>query len=219
MVFVVGGFGRNPYLYRKVQEYCSQRGIGTRQPQNPWSAVARGAVCRGLEGGANNLVAVRLARKHYGTAAAELFRPGVHHQEDLHVDEITGRRLARGQMTWLCEKGDRLAEAQPKTIGIEVSRLFEPHDAREVAGVLVGCTEDVAPKRFADPAAQVICRVRGDFSDIPLSNFPKSRSAATGKEYYELDFKLEATFRSDDITWRLLYRGKEYGSTTVTYED
>ncbi|KAK6337277.1 hypothetical protein TWF730_002683 [Orbilia blumenaviensis] len=49
MVLVVGGFGRNKYLYRKIQEYCSTRGIGTRQPKFPWSAVARGAVCRGLE--------------------------------------------------------------------------------------------------------------------------------------------------------------------------
>ncbi|KAK0726065.1 hypothetical protein B0H67DRAFT_480099 [Lasiosphaeris hirsuta] len=219
MVFVVGGFGRNPYLYRKVQEYCSQRGIGTRQPQFPWSAVARGAVCRGLEGGANDLIAVRLARKHYGTAAAEPFRPSVHHPDDMIISEITGRKLARGQMTWLCERGDRLSEAHPKTIGIEVSRMFEPHEEREVAGVLVGCSEDVPPKRFADPAAQVICRVRADFSDIPLSSFPKSRSVATGKEYYELEFKLEATFKSDEIKWRLLYRGKEYGSTSVTYEE
>ncbi|KAM7198281.1 hypothetical protein V8F33_005072 [Rhypophila sp. PSN 637] len=219
MVFVVGGFGRNPYLYKKIQEYCSQRGIQTRQPPFPWSAVARGAVCRGLEGVDGGLVAVRLARKFYGTPAAEPFRPGYHDPDDMFIDELTGRKLARGQMTWLCERGDRLSEDQPRTIGIEVCRRFEAHEERELAAVLVGCSEDVAPRRFADNAAQVICKVRGDFNDVPLSSFPKSRSATTGREYYEVDFKLEATFLGGEITWKLLYKGREYGSTSVSYDE
>lgn len=36
MVLVVGGFGRNAYLYRKIEEYCKERGIGTRTPQFPY---------------------------------------------------------------------------------------------------------------------------------------------------------------------------------------
>ncbi|KAK3332846.1 hypothetical protein B0T19DRAFT_448679 [Cercophora scortea] len=219
MVFVVGGFGRNRYLYRRIQEYCKERGIETRQPAWPWSAVARGAVCRGLEGAGAGLIAVRLARKFYGTAASEPFRPGFHSEEDMYVNEITGRKMARGQMTWLCDKGDRLPDDTPRTMNIELSRQFQPGDEREIMGVLVGCTDDVPCRRFADDAAQVICRVRADFSDMPLSSFPKSRSFVTGKEYYELDFKLEATFKSDVIHWRLLYQGVEYGSTTVTYDE
>jgi tRNA A37 threonylcarbamoyltransferase TsaD len=35
MVLVVGGFGRNEYLYGKVVDYCRQRGIETRQPLAP----------------------------------------------------------------------------------------------------------------------------------------------------------------------------------------
>jgi hypothetical protein len=40
-----------------------------------------------------------LARKFYGTPAAELFRPGVHDPDDMFVDELTGRKMAKGQMT------------------------------------------------------------------------------------------------------------------------
>ncbi|KAK6544698.1 hypothetical protein TWF694_001384 [Orbilia ellipsospora] len=219
MVFVVGGFGRNPYLYSQIQDYCNKRGIETRQPMFPWSAVARGAVCRGLEPGAGGLVSVRLARKFYGTSAAEPFMLGIHDPEDMFVDEVTGGRYARGQMTWLCEKGDRLSEDKPRVMSIEVSRHFEPNEERQVGAVLVGCTDDVAPRRFADPKAYVICRVRADFSDIPLTQLPKSRSATTGKEYYEMDFKLQATFANSEIHWKLIYKGREYGSTTVSYEE
>ena len=35
MVLVVGGFGRNDYLYKKVQEYCQPRKIGTLRPKSP----------------------------------------------------------------------------------------------------------------------------------------------------------------------------------------
>ncbi len=65
----------------------------------------------------------------------------------------------------------------------------------------------------------IVCRVRADFSDIPLSRFPKSRNPRTGKEYYEVEFKLQAKFQGGNITWRLLYEGQEWGSTTVSYDD
>ncbi len=35
MVFVVGGFGRNQYLYSKIQEYCEGKDIQTRLPMFP----------------------------------------------------------------------------------------------------------------------------------------------------------------------------------------
>lgn len=35
MVFLVGGFGKNHYLYKTIEEYCSRRHIQTRRPLNP----------------------------------------------------------------------------------------------------------------------------------------------------------------------------------------
>ena len=45
------------------------------------------------------------------------------------------------------------------------------------------------------------------------------RSAATGEEFYEIDFRLVATFQGGTIYWKLIFQGKEYGSTTISYED
>jgi hypothetical protein len=152
MVLVVGGFGRNPYLYLKIQEYCAARGISTRQPMNPWSAVARGAVCRGLEGEAAGLIQVRLARKFYGTPASEVYNARLHHPDDMYTDPLTGRAMAKGQMAWMCSKGDRLPEGQPRTIGIDVCKNFKVDDPRDCGALLVGCDDDEPPKRFASPS-------------------------------------------------------------------
>jgi|HubBroStandDraft_4_1064222.scaffolds.fasta_scaffold2280577_1 hypothetical protein len=34
-VFLVGGFGKSNYMFKKVEEYCSQRGFTAMRPDNP----------------------------------------------------------------------------------------------------------------------------------------------------------------------------------------
>ncbi|KAK6337276.1 hypothetical protein TWF730_002682 [Orbilia blumenaviensis] len=85
--------------------------------------------------------------------------------------------------------------------------------------MLVGCSEDVAPRRLADPEMHTICRVNADLGDIPLSQFQKTQSLLTGMVFYKADLKLQATFASEVLTWKVLCGGKERGSTTVTYDE
>jgi len=116
-----------------------------------WSAVARGAVCRGLEHGDNGLVAVRLARQHYGTPTSTPYIAAIHNEADAYIDKYTGRKYARGQMNWLVEKGDALPEgSSPKTMTISVCTHFTADEDRTIGAVLVGCADEIAPKRFAD---------------------------------------------------------------------
>jgi hypothetical protein len=219
MILVVGGFGRNAYLYKKIEEYAQARGIQTRRPMFSWSAIARGAVCRGLEPGGNGLVVVRLARKFYGTPTSVPYIAGVHSEADAYIDKFTGRKYAKGQMNWLVEKGDPLPEGNnPKKMSISVLSHFTAHEDRAISAVLVGCSDDTAPRRFADEAAHVICRVRGDLSGVDLRTLPKSRKP-DGEEYWDVEFKLEATFSGGEISWKLLYKGRPIGETTVSYDE
>lgn len=112
--------------------------------------MARGAVCRGLETGSSGLVAVRLARKYYGTPVSRVFNPSIHSAADMITDEYTGRKMAKGQMAWLVEKSDRLPEDTPKEITIAVSAHFTLDEERQLGAILAGCSEDIAPTRFAD---------------------------------------------------------------------
>ena len=113
-----------------------------------WSAVARGAVCRGLEFGQEGVVAVRLARKHWGTPASELYDSARHLLADRYVDGLTSDVRARGQMQWLIQKGDRLPENRPKRVTIDLFQHFGTTDQRVAIGVLAESADDEAPKRF-----------------------------------------------------------------------
>ncbi len=93
---------------------------------------------------------MRLARKHYGTYASEPFNPFIHDAADAYVDEFTGSKYAKGQMTWLVDKGERLPESAPKRASIEVCRRLSKTEDRQFGAVLVGCDEDDAPRRYAD---------------------------------------------------------------------
>lgn len=96
-MFLVGGFGRSDYLYKRVEEYCKDRGFGVRRPPYPWSAVVRGAVARGLEPNGGGLVELRKCRLHYGTPVSQRFVPGKHSESDSYIDELTGEKYAKGK--------------------------------------------------------------------------------------------------------------------------
>lgn len=123
-------------------------------PPISWSAVVRGAVCRGLEGAEGGAVAVRLSRKFYGTPLSRAFDPDVHSSQDAYTDEHTGLRLARGQMAWLVNKDERLPEKDPKVISIGVMQHFGYDEDRRIGAILCGCSEDVAPTRYAHDGKQ-----------------------------------------------------------------
>jgi len=68
----------------------------------------------------------------------------------MYIDEFTGGKYAKGQMTWLIGKGERLPESFPKKASISVSMSFKKGESREIGGVLVGCDAETAPQRYRD---------------------------------------------------------------------
>ncbi len=109
----------------------------------------RGAVCRGLEGPQAGLIAVRLSRRHWGTYASHPWDSRRHNPEDIYIDEYSGEKYAKGQMTWFVAKGERFPERAPKKAAIELCREFHLDEDRTVGAILVGCDEDSAPSRYA----------------------------------------------------------------------
>lgn len=72
----------------------------------------------------------------------------------MYVEEFTGQKYAKAQMTWLVGKSERLPEpgsGVPKKAEIEVCRRFSRNEERMFGAVLVGCDEEVAPRRYVDP--------------------------------------------------------------------
>ncbi len=52
-----------------------------------------------------------------------------------------------------------------------------------------------------------------------MSKFPRMRNPKTGKDYFEVDFQLEARFKGGELSWRLLWKGQEWGCTTVSFDE
>ena len=69
--------------------------------------MAQGAVLRGAGLGAVAPRAVSECLRHYGIAASEPWSPHRHtEREGLRTDNVHGRRVMTGQITWLVRKGD-----------------------------------------------------------------------------------------------------------------
>jgi hypothetical protein len=154
----------------------------------------------------------------------------------MYQDEFTGARYAKGQMTWLVDKGERLPEKTPKKASIECSTRFRKQEDKEFAAVLVGCDDDDAPRRYADNSksnwsqwyhqivtdraieAYNICRVVADLSAVPESKFMRARTGLSGDDFFIAEFKLEATFVGGMIDWQFIFDGKAYGSVSVSYD-
>lgn len=83
------------------------------------------------------------------------FIAGVHHPDDAYIEEFSGKKYAKGQMTWLIDREERLSEAAPKVVSIEACCKFKKDDNREFGAVLVGCDEEMAPRRYADPSEYI----------------------------------------------------------------
>lgn len=80
-VFLVGGFGQNPFLRRYLRESVPS-GIDVLTPVDGWTAVVRGALTKALSESCTfapqvNVVS-RVARKHYGLIESAQFTSSIH---------------------------------------------------------------------------------------------------------------------------------------------
>lgn len=80
-VLLVGGFGQNPYLRESLRKVVGE-GIEIVQPANGWTAVARGALIKGLAEACPTdsriSIASRVARKAYGSRVHVKYVPKQH---------------------------------------------------------------------------------------------------------------------------------------------
>ncbi|KAF8541822.1 hypothetical protein BDD12DRAFT_803390 [Trichophaea hybrida] len=178
-VLLVGGFGNSDYLYNKVREYTTGRGIETRRPTFPWSAVVRGAVARGMEAEDNPLVRLRLCRRHYGTPLSKSWDPFKHHPDDFYIHAHKRTRMARGQMSWLLGKGDILSATDPKRASIDCCTTFKRGERRFWRIHLAACDDDSASERFSESSTYIVGSLKADLSSVPESKFQRSRSGGS----------------------------------------
>ncbi|KAH6849437.1 hypothetical protein B0T12DRAFT_418225 [Alternaria alternata] len=158
-VLLVGGFGTNKYIYKRLKNAHRSDGIEVLQVPGGWSAICRGATLWGLEHSSHSeftpaTVSARIARFSYGNRWDIPFDISKGHQEIDRKKRPDGW-YAGDQMNWLIKKGDRLEEGRKihLSVGIDVQVGFFDSGLRAFSQQLWYCALDTPPQRFIESCA------------------------------------------------------------------
>lgn len=168
------------------------------QSPNAWTAVARGAVLRGLEG---SILRERRSWVHYGTTYTTPFDPEKHPFSSRYWDSLEDIYRTKSAIDWFVLKNDVVAESRAISIGFyrkyNGSQYPSPHSLR-VLDELYASLEALAPVVFDASKTSLVCTVITDLSKVPKKNMlnKTSKSACrTGR------FTISSSFASTRHTW------------------
>jgi len=190
--------------------------IEVMQPINAWTAVARGAVMRGLQG---SIALARMTRYHYGIRTTAIFDPTEHLLVDRFWDPITETFRVGNRMVWYLARG--VAVSDEEAISHQFSRSFTV-EAIDGGGPLpckvsvLASPRMIAPALFHDNFLKV-CTVTCDLREAPARLFLQRR-APSGKAYYYLNFTLEMTVSSASLSFSLIINGETFAVTSTSYD-
>lgn len=196
-----------------------------------WSAVARGAVAKGLEG-ETKVVAARKNRRHYGIITRRDFKDGTHKEEDATCCAYTGVKRALNQMNWLLKQGQNLPTSGPAHAKTAMHSYFWLGEERTTTLRLQASDCEEAPKRSIDAVCTCtfrletstnrwqgvyqVAKAKIDLSRVPKKQFKKKRSPS-GQPYVRLDYDIELCVQSS-LEMYLSIKGKRYGALNAAFE-
>ncbi|KAL8882650.1 MAG: hypothetical protein Q9198_000385 [Flavoplaca austrocitrina] len=92
-MLLVGGFGENGYLCKRLQQAMAPEGIEVLKSPYGWTAVVRGALIKGLADhnpkNAEVSIAGRCTSYHYGTESAKVWDEKLHEEDKRYADQGT----------------------------------------------------------------------------------------------------------------------------------
>jgi len=218
-ILLVGGFGSSEYLLKRLEgAKYGGRNLEVLQPVNARTAIARGALLRGLDG---STVQQRIARRFYGCASDCHFKAGQgwdHKKFWCSKEEVWG---VPGKMDWHIERSQVIGGTF--TAASDLYFLEAVNAPRMEAFIfhipLYACDVNNAPdfkwKRPDD--IYRVCTLRTDLSSIPRENFQR-RSNSAGQEYYYIYFQLKTTVVDEVLKYEFLFHGKTYSTVTAKFE-
>jgi len=218
-VVLSGGFAASKYLKNEVQEFLRLRGIRLECPENAWSSVVRGAVARGVEADARNVIYMRKCRRHYGVSVSEPFSSFKHSEADAYIDPFDREKKAREQMIWLIKKGDAILSNEPKQASINLCRKFGRKDPRIFKTYLVSSGDDNAPQRLADvhTATRSVIPLTYDFTGISTNQLTSVRGVGNGIPYFLVNFEIKIQLEAN-IEIKVTCNGNEMTNIAVNYD-
>ncbi|KAI0018183.1 hypothetical protein F4780DRAFT_781615 [Xylariomycetidae sp. FL0641] len=226
-ILLVGGYGTSMYLRQRLQDAMEKddfvgQAVKIIQPPNAWQAVVQGAAMMGLARAKPEKFGIpqvkrRLARKHYG------------HEIGVPFDESKHRSISHkkywcgfsntwfvSQMRWFIERGHSVSEDVPFMETYSLNYPVEhgkPQDIR--VPLYADETSAEAPLGWTSNVTYLALLV-ADLRSIPEDQMHKSRGL-DGRMYYDLEFQVEAIYRSGLTEYTLIHGGQRYDTVSAEY--
>ncbi|KAF8253388.1 actin-like ATPase domain-containing protein [Wilcoxina mikolae CBS 423.85] len=221
-ILLVGGFGSSKYLLKRLQDasYGGEK-LEVLQPVNAQTAIARGALLRGLDG---SIVRDRRSRRFYGCKASSVWFPGQGTDDHRYWDSRDDSFKVSGHLSWYIKHNMILGDHVSTSIGffrlvpIENIHGFGPDLV--FTDDLLACDKAVAPdyEWQDEEAVYQVCPLRSDLTPIPYSKFQRTTNSM-GEQFYKINFQLRLTLLGEVLKFESLFDGKVCGQVTAQYKD
>ncbi|KAL2213743.1 actin-like ATPase domain-containing protein [Sarocladium strictum] len=217
-VVLVGGLGRNVYLYRRL-EACvdSKTTVLQSTSTRPWTAICRGAVIHGLA--AENLstelaikVEARIARMSCGVAFQTTWKEGKFRPEDKVWCEDWYAWRASRQVNWFLKMGDHMESKSP--VSKPFCGLLGMED--QVVENIFSCSFDPEPSQRQDHTVQRLCTIKWHTRDLedPIPLWTN----AVGEVFRRVDYDIRMTIDGGTVEFSVHVGDQEVGSQHVSVD-
>jgi hypothetical protein len=209
-VLLAGGFGKSKYLFKRMKERYAERRIEVIKPNNPWTAVVRGAVIERLDPVGNSLLQLRLCRRNYGASLVEAFDEAKHKdlkEGDKIVDSHTGIMFVKGCMKWIVLKGDPLQSSPPRSSSFEIPQTTAEGQPQIYQVKICASNFNDPPSRESEGMYEV-CILDVDLTNV-VTDDVITKPGADGKSFKVVNCELEIKIEGSELEFRVLVGGRE----------
>ncbi|KAF2870470.1 hypothetical protein BDV95DRAFT_607638 [Massariosphaeria phaeospora] len=224
-ILLVGGFGTNRYMHRRLKEAYRRSQIQVLQNNGAWSSICRGATMWGLENSPNSTftkktVKARLARYSYGLSYAVRFDESKGHVLQDRRRFPDGVWMATNQMGWLIQKGDRIEDGKvmQEQLATPVQVGFLSTGTRPFSQELYYCADENPPPR-KEISVKPLCTVDYGIDCSKLWHERGFKDPTTGEKWRHAVFDLLVVLDSATLHFVVFYRGKPVAYTEAKYKE
>ncbi|KAL7819007.1 hypothetical protein V8C26DRAFT_434149 [Trichoderma gracile] len=217
-IILVGGFGRCRHLHSCLRDALrGQFDILQGSGGQPWTAVCRGAVLRGLETSGDDAqesaIRSRIARASYGTMCN--VTPWTEDEHDVRDKEwcpVTQVFIAADQASWFLRIGETIQVGKCIEMGFHQD-LDKPIDSISTDLIY---SNALVPSDRCDETVKELCQIR--WSRVPNFNELPSWKNSKGQRVKRLSYVIKMTSNGVSLDFEISHEGRVVAAKNVVVD-